>query len=44
VLLGGDGVAIVSRQHGEQGVLDSAHVGVHANTVPDRADPALTPH
>ena len=44
VSLCGDGVATVSRQHGKQGVLDCAHLGVHPNTIRQPADPGLTPH
>ena len=40
----GNGVSTISRQHGKQGVLDGAHVGVHANTIRQPADPGLIPH
>ena len=39
----GHGVSNVSRQHGKQGVLDGAHLGVHPNTILLPADPGLTP-
>lgn len=37
-------VATVSRQHGEKGVLDCAHLGVHPDTIHQQADLGLTPH
>jgi hypothetical protein len=40
----GHGVASVSRQHGKQGVLDCAHLGVHLRSIRQPADPGLTPH
>jgi hypothetical protein len=43
VSLGGDGVATVSRQHGKQGVLDGAHLGIHVSTIRQSADLWLTP-
>ena len=39
----GNGVSTVSRQHGKQGVLDGAHLGVHPSTILPPADPGLTP-
>jgi hypothetical protein len=39
----GNGVSTVSRQHGKQGVLDGAHLGVHTNTILLPADPGLIP-
>ena len=44
VLLGGDGVATIGRQHGKQGVLDGAHLVVHLRTILDGADSALSQH
>ena len=42
VSLRSDGVAAIGRQHGQQGVFDCAHLGVHVITIHETADSRLT--
>ena len=44
VSLCGAGVAVVSCQHGKEGMFDGAHLGVHPDTIHEPAVPGLTRH